>query len=80
MAPEMDEPIVVYTGSFAMAGLLKSQLEDTGIKADLWDTAASTIVALTLQAKVAVAKSDFERARPIVEQFIQQQSEEGSEQ
>ena len=80
MAPEMDEPIVVYTGSFAMVGLLQSQLEDAGIKADLWDTAASTIVALTLQAKVAIAKSDLERSKPIVEQFIQQQSEEGSEQ
>ena len=80
MAPEMDEPMVVYTGSFAMAGLLQSQLEDAGIKADLWDTAASTIVALTLQAKVAIAKSDLERSKPIVEQFIQKQSEESSEQ
>ena len=61
-----------------MAGLLKSQLEDTGIKADVWDAAVSTIISLSLQAKVAVATSDIERARPIVEQFVHQQSEDGS--
>lgn len=75
----MDEPVVVYIGSFPMAGLLKSQLEDSGIKADLWDAAASTIIPLSLQAKVAVAQRDIERAKPIVEQFVQQQSEEASE-
>ena len=80
MTPEMDEPIVVYMGSFAMAGLLKSQLEDAGITADLWDAAASTIVPLTLQAKIAVVKSDIERVKPIVEHFIQQQAKEASEQ
>ena len=77
---DMDEPVVVYTGSFAMAGLLMSQLEDAGIKADVWNAAVSTLVALTLQTKVVVAQRDIVRAGPIVEQFIQKQSEEGSEQ
>ena len=79
MAGDVDEPVVVYTGSFAMAGLLMSQLEDDGIKADLWNAAVSTLVALSLQTKVVVAQSDIERAGPIVEQFVQKQSEESSE-
>jgi sensor domain CHASE-containing protein len=71
----IDEPVVVYSGSYSLAGLIKGLLEAQGIRAFLqneflgslapWYLAAGGVDAV----QVVVAEGDAENAREIVEAF-----------
>ena len=68
-------PVTVFGGSPWEAGLLKSMLEDAGIKVFLRDEALGTLAPWyagpggTSAVKVVVSAADLERARPVVESF-----------
>jgi len=60
-----DSPFVVYSGHNMESVFLRSLLESSGISAFLSDHSVGGDV----DVRVSVAKSDVERARPLVEHF-----------
>jgi tetratricopeptide (TPR) repeat protein len=61
--------VVVYTGDFSSAGLVKGCLEDGGISAYILDEIMSTMHPIVGRARVAVSKRDVNKAKPIVRRF-----------
>ena len=79
---EEDELIVVYAGTPMDADFLKSLLERAGITAFLRDEILGTIAPWYAApggvgaVKVVIPKRDLDIAKPIVEEFLGQKSED----
>ena len=73
--PEENDLVVVYAGNSIEAGILKGLLEDDGIKVFLKDEFMGSIFPGYVTGggggavKVIIAKSDLDRAKPIVQTF-----------
>ena len=77
---EEKELVVVYAGTVIDAGFLEGLLEDAGITTFLKDEIMGTIAPWYVTAggagavKVVVAKRDLDRAKPIVQKFLDEKS------
>ena len=75
-------PVTVFAGNPWETGLLKSILENEGIKVFLKDEALGTLAPWyagpggTAAIKVVISDVDLERARPVVERFQRNREEE----
>jgi hypothetical protein len=73
---EDNELIVVYAGISIEAGFLKGLLEDAGVAAFLKDELTGTLAPWYVApggagaVKVVIAKKDVDRAKPIVQKFL----------
>ena len=71
-----DEPVVVYTGPTVAAGFLKGLLDDAGLQVFIWGEGTRASWGSPLDpmqqygAKVVVPRRDLEKAKPIVQQFL----------
>ncbi len=75
--PEANEPVVVYSGNIMEAELVKSFLEAEGVMAFLQDQVMGTLVPfLGAGVKVIVAARDFRRAQTIVQQLLDEESDD----
>ena len=66
---------VVYEGDPPTAGMVKGMLEDAGMMAFLQDEAMATIGHF-LSVKVAVPSQDADRAKSMVQEFLEGSSQE----
>ncbi|MDZ7292117.1 MAG: DUF2007 domain-containing protein [candidate division KSB1 bacterium] len=70
------ELVVVHAGSSIEAGFVKSLLEEYGIRARLQDEMMGAIAPWYVTpggvdaVKVIIARSDYERARAIIDEFL----------
>lgn len=64
-----DEPVVIYSGSFIEASQLKDRLQQAGFRAFVWDGTGTSLIPLSLHARVAIGKNDVERAKAVLEAF-----------
>jgi len=77
---EEKELIVVYAGTVIDAGFLKGLLEDAGITVFLKDEIMGTIAPWYVAAggagavKVVIAERDLDRAKSIVQKFLDEKS------
>ena len=69
MSQESD-PVVVYVGASLEASVVKSLLEAKGIQAFLKDDLMATLEPYLYKCKVIVAKRDLDRAKRIVQEFL----------
>ena len=81
--PDIDEPIVVYRGTYMAAGFLKGLLESAGVLVFLWGDSSPEGTGASgrhnpLQPErgwgvdVVIPKRDLEKAQPIVKRFLQE--------
>lgn len=74
---EENELIIIYAGNSITAGFLKSVLETEGIKTFLKDEIIGAIAAPYASpggvgaVKVVIAKRDIDKAKPIMESFME---------
>lgn len=77
----IEEPVVVYSGSYSQAGLIQGLLEAQGIRAFLQDEFLGSLAPWYLRAggvdavQVVVAEHDAENAREVVEAFTSGEGE-----
>lgn len=80
---EQNESIVIYAGTSIDAGFVKSLLEDASIGAFLKDEIMGTLAPWLVApggvgaVKVVVARRDLDRAKPIVQKFVDERSSAG---
>lgn len=77
---EEKEFIVVYAGTLTDAGFLKGLLEDAKITTFLKDEIIGTLAPWYVvpggagAVKIVIAKEDLDRAKPIVQKFLDEKS------
>jgi hypothetical protein len=75
--PLAEELVIVHAGNSVEAGFVKSLLEEYGIAARLRDEMMGTIAPWYVApggvgaVKVVVARSDYERAKAIIAEFLE---------
>jgi hypothetical protein len=72
-------PVVVFTGTYWQAGMVKSMLEDAGIEVFLYGTAKAlynpgwTLPGEEGSVRVAIPSRELDRAKPILDSYLENQ-------
>ena len=70
-----NEPVIVFSGSIMQADFLKAALEANGITVFLKDSIMAALAPYYVEpvgtVKVVIRRSDIEKAKPIVQRFLE---------